>query len=90
MSDYAGEYAIGPGRRKDPDIPLGDFYALETPNYPEEWTRDQRLCAYWYALGHNIKVQSTHAWHAVLADAQRTADRHHRKVTATTENETRP
>jgi hypothetical protein len=87
MSESWAEYVPGPGRYREPAIPPGDFYAYETPNYPPEWTRDQRLCAYWFALGHNIKVQSTHAWHAVLVDAERTAERHRRKVTAIRESE---
>lgn len=83
MPDY--EYATGAGHHHQPDYPPGDMYALETPNYPEDWTATQRLTAYWYALGHGIKVRSTHAWQAVLADAERTADRHRRKVTAIAE-----
>lgn len=74
------EFASKSGRYREPDYPPGDMIAAETPNYPDEWTSDQRLTAYWYALGYGIKVRSTHAWHNVLADAERTADRHHRKV----------
>jgi len=79
------EYPTGPGRYREPEYPPGDLIAEETPNYPEEWTSDQRVAAYWFALGHGIKVRSTNAWHAVLADAERTADRHRRKVTTITE-----
>jgi hypothetical protein len=49
-------------------------------NYPTEWTAEQRLTAYWFALGHNITASSTHAWHGILNAAQRDSERRHTKI----------
>lgn len=61
----------------------GDAYAVtDPPPYPAEWTPEQRVGAYWYAHSRGIKPRTTDAWNAVLADAQRTADRHHERINA--------
>lgn len=75
------DYATGPGRYQEPQHAPGDIFGVDTPNYPAEWNSEQRVAAYWYALSRDINVRSEHAWHAVLADAERTADRHRREVT---------
>jgi hypothetical protein len=59
----------------------GDAYAAaDPPTYPENWTAQQRVGAYWYAHSRGIKPRTTEAWNAVLAGAQRTANRHHDRI----------
>jgi hypothetical protein len=58
------------------DYPGDAFASADPPPYPTEWTPEERVGAYWYALNYGITVRSTASWKAVLADAQRTAQRH--------------
>ena len=54
----------------------------DLPDYPDEWTPEQRLTAYWYATSRNIEIRNTDMWPAILADAERTAQRRHNKIAA--------
>ena len=57
--------------------PYGDGMAAnEPPEYPAEWSAEERVSAYWYALNRGIRVRSSNAWESVLVDARRTAGRH--------------
>lgn len=58
------------------EYPGDAFVEVDPPPYPAEWTAEERVSAYWYAHGREIKVRSTKGWYAVLTDAQRTTRRH--------------
>jgi hypothetical protein len=65
----------------------GDAIAQPVPpDYPAEFTRDQRLTAYWYAQSHQITVDGINGWYGVLAAAERIAERRRQKVAQLIQN----
>jgi hypothetical protein len=52
----------------------------DPPDYPAEWTAQQRLTAYWHAVGHDITPNQTNSWHSILNQAENQADRRHTKI----------
>lgn len=70
----------------DPDEPTReDLYqrrsedkaAPDPAPYPEDWTPEQRVSAYWYTLARGITVQTDTGWNAVLTQIEREHQRHH-------------
>lgn len=59
----------------------------DPPDYPHNWTTEQRLAAYWHALAHAITVDTTTGWHGVLASADRHGERRHNKIAELTDPE---
>lgn len=55
----------------------GDALAAEIAEYPRHWTPEQRVAAYWWALGHRINVRTTSGWDQVQRDLKAHAE--HRK-----------
>jgi hypothetical protein len=55
--------------------------ATDPPPYPHEWTTEQRLTAYWFALNNEAWPAYTSGWPAILQAAQRKHD-HIQHVTA--------
>jgi hypothetical protein len=58
----------------------GDELAGQTAEYPREWTSEQRVAAYWWALGHRINVWTTAGWHQVQRDLQAHAGHRRRRL----------
>jgi hypothetical protein len=52
----------------------------ETAEYPREWTSEQRVAAYWWALGHRINVWTTAGWYQVQRDLQAHAGHRRRRL----------
>lgn len=56
----------------------------EVPDYPPEWTAEQRVAAYWHAVYHTGFPAYTKDWHTVWKLAQRennrTAQQESRKI----------
>jgi hypothetical protein len=51
--------------------------AVDAADYPLEWTSDERLAAYWFAHTRGFIPRTEDNWRNVLANAKRTAERHH-------------
>jgi hypothetical protein len=47
----------------------------EPPPYPDGWTADQRVAAYWHALNFTQFPGRTEGWHAVWKSLERERDR---------------
>ena len=55
----------------------------ELPDYPAEWTAEQRVAAYWHALYHTGMPANTRGWETVLSIAGREAERRRTATTPT-------
>lgn len=50
--------------------------APDPPDYPREWTVQQRLSAYWYARKLHAMPSTTKGWHAILDQLEQHEARH--------------
>jgi hypothetical protein len=71
--DYhrSGDYhrsAVDPGDEKA---------APDPPDYPREWTTEQRVSAYWHAVRLRAMPTTTKGWHAILKQLEQ--QREHRR-----------
>jgi hypothetical protein len=58
--------------------PKGEpIVAADAAEYPPEWTSEERLAAYWFAHSRCITPLTEDNWRQLLANAKRTAERHH-------------
>jgi hypothetical protein len=55
--------------RTDPDDRPYRDVGGELPDYPAEWTSEQRLCGYWQAIRKRTYPATTDNWHTILATA---------------------
>lgn len=59
--------------RMDPDerlLAVGASASSELPDYPDDWTSEQRLSAYWHTIDTGTRPATTKNWHTVLKAAQ--------------------
>jgi hypothetical protein len=54
--------------------------APEHAAYPEDWTAEERLAAYWYAHRRSITVRNTNEWSGVRTRLEDDAERHKNHV----------
>jgi hypothetical protein len=59
--------------RMEPDEAPQHNKSADIPDYPADWTREQRLCAYWHTVRTGTKPATTENWHTVLAAAKKNA-----------------
>ena len=62
----------------DNAFPPGDFLAAKEPApYPDEWTPEQRVSAYWAAHKLQRNPQTETEWRRIFTQTQNDASRHH-------------
>lgn len=54
---------------------LGDEDILDPPPYPDEWTCEQRVAAYWHALHFTGFPGRTEGWWSVWKNLERERER---------------
>lgn len=58
---------------------LGDEDVADHPPYPAEWTAEQRVTAYWHALGFTGFPGVTEGWYAVQNSLESERERRGRR-----------
>lgn len=66
-----------PDFHREPAPPAGDEKAApDLPDYPHEWTAQQRVSAYWAAVQLNAVPTSTNSWVAIVQQAEKNRLKH--------------